>query len=96
MFRGLTITKSDDGAISASIGQLDDSFLPEEGEVTIKVHYAGLNYKDGLCLNGLGALIRDYPRIPGVECAGEVLESSDDRYKDGWKLWDAAWCTQTF
>ena len=53
MFRGLTVTKSDDGVVSASIGQLDDSFLPEEGEVTIKVHYAGLNYKDGLCLNGL-------------------------------------------
>ena len=91
MFRGLTVTKSDDGVVSASIGQLDDSFLPEEGEVTIKVHYAGLNYKDGLCLNGLGALIRDYPRIPGVECAGEVLESRDDRYKPGDKVVMTGW-----
>ena len=91
MFKGLTVNKSEKGEVTASIEQLDDSFLPKEGEVTIRVHYAGLNYKDGLCLNGLGSLIRDYPRIPGVECSGEVLESSDERYKSGDKVVMTGW-----
>ena len=66
-----------------TIENLEDSFLSADGEVIVRVRFAGLNYKDGLCLNGQGGLIREFPRIPGVEFAGEVLKSQDDRYAVG-------------
>jgi acrylyl-CoA reductase (NADPH) len=50
-----------------------------------------LNYKDGLIINGLGKLVRDYPHIPGVDLAGTVIESRDDRYKPGDQVVATGW-----
>jgi len=72
--------------------------LPEGGDVLIAVDYSTLNYKDGLIINGLGKLVRDYPHIPGVDLAGTVISSSDDRYKardqvvaTGWRMGEIWW-----
>lgn len=83
MFKAIVMNQTEDSQPVLSIEHLEDSFLSAEGEVIVRVYYAGLNYKDGLCLNGQGGLIREFPRIPGVEFAGEVLESQDKRYAAG-------------
>ena len=90
-FRALVL-KSDDGkAVAGSVETLERESLPEEGEVLVRVEYSGLNYKDGLCMTGGGRLVRDYPHIPGIDMAGEVLESSDKRYKAGDKVLLTGW-----
>ena len=83
MFKAVVMNQTEDRQPVLTIENLDDSFLSVEGEVIVRVRYAGLNYKDGLCLNGKGGLIREFPRIPGVEFAGEVLKSRDERYAVG-------------
>jgi acrylyl-CoA reductase (NADPH) len=95
-FNALVLNKNDDGVTSAveSVG-LDD--LPE-GDVVIAVDYSTLNYKDGLVLKGLGGLVRNYPHVPGVDCAG-VIESSEsadfaagDRVVlNGWRFGEMCW-----
>jgi len=86
MFKAVVMNQAEDGQSVLSIEQLEEGVLSPDGEVLVAVRYAGLNYKDGLCLNGKGGLIRQFPRIPGVEFAGEVLESRDPRYKTGDKV----------
>lgn len=86
MFKAVVMNQAEDGQSVLSIEQLEEGVLSPDGEVLVAVRYAGLNYKDGLCLNGKGGLIRQFPRIPGVEFAGEVLESRDPRYKAGDKV----------
>ena len=83
MFKAVLMGQTEDRQPVMTIENLEDSFLSADGEVIVRVRYAGLNYKDGLCLNGQGGLIREFPRIPGVEFAGEVLKSQDDRYAVG-------------
>jgi len=64
MFKALLLTEKD-GKVSSQITQLDEERLPE-GDVTVRVQYSTLNYKDGLILNGLGRLVRNYPHVPGA------------------------------
>jgi len=95
-FNALVLNKNDNGIRSAveAVG-LDD--LPE-GDVVIAVDYSTLNYKDGLILKGLGGLVRNYPHVPGIDCAG-VIESSDnskftagDRVVlNGWRVGEVCW-----
>jgi len=81
MFTALLLDQSDDG-VSATVTELDESRLPE-GDVTIDVDFSSLNYKDGMVLNGIGRLVRDYPHVPGVDLAGTVTASDDPRYSPG-------------
>lgn len=83
MFKALIATKSEDHPFAVAIEEIDEGFLPADGDVVVDVHYSTVNYKDGLVLNGKGGLVRDYPRIPGIDFAGVVAESSDDRYQPG-------------
>ncbi|NMO79300.1 MULTISPECIES: acryloyl-CoA reductase [Niallia] len=53
------------------------------GEVVIKVHYSGVNYKDGLASTPDGKIVRSYPHIPGIDLAGIVVSSEDSRFKEG-------------
>lgn len=62
--------------------------LPE-GDVTIRVHYSSVNYKDGLASIPDGKIVRSYPITPGIDLAGEVMESKDSRYQPG----DLVLCT---
>ena len=83
MFKALVVSQSDEQPFKAEVTDVDQSFLSPDGEVLVKVVYSTVNYKDGLVLNGKGGLVRDYPRIPGIDFSGVVEHSSDDRYKPG-------------
>src|SRR5258706_2816599 len=80
-FKALLATQ-DAGKVHASIQQLDRESLPP-GEVTIRVRYSGLNYKDGLAVTGKPGVIRKFPMVPGVDFAGVVEESHAAGFKPG-------------
>ena len=99
MFNALLVEKDEEsGLASASVKQVSEDMLPH-GEVTVAVEYSTVNYKDGLCMSPKGGgLVRSYPHIPGVDYAGTVEASSDDRYKPGdkvvltgWRVGEAHW-----
>ena len=89
MFKALLLEKSDD-KVTSRIAELEESQLPE-GDVLIDVSHSTLNYKDGLVLNGLGGLVRDYPHVPGVDLAGHVAESSHPDYAPGDAVVSTGW-----
>ncbi|MBB4050963.1 acrylyl-CoA reductase (NADPH) [Devosia subaequoris] len=96
-FRALLTEKAEDGTVSSAVQILEDARLPE-GDVTVDIEWAGLNYKDGLCLTGQGGLVRTYPHVAGVDFAGTVRESDDSRYRvgdkvvlTGWRVGEAYW-----
>ena len=89
-FNALVVEKDDAGKTHASVQQLDVEQLPE-GNVTVAVEYSTVNYKDGLCIGPGGGLVRNYPHIPGIDMAGTVEQSSDDRYKAGDKVVLTGW-----
>jgi acrylyl-CoA reductase (NADPH) len=89
MFKAILLNESD-GKVSAELTELDESDLPEE-EVTVAVEYTTLNYKDGMALNGLGRLVRNYPHVPGVDFAGTVEASSNSAWKPGDKVILTGW-----
>src|SRR5690606_12891630 len=55
----------------------------KKGEVRLKVHYSSLNYKDALAVTGAGKILKKFPLIPGIDLAGVVEESADERFKSG-------------
>lgn len=89
MFTALLLEQSDDG-VTAGVTELDESRLPDGG-VMVDVEYSSLNYKDGMILNGIGRLVREYPHIPGVDLAGTVTRSDDDRYSPGDQVICTGW-----
>ncbi len=90
MFNALLVNKNEDGKTSASVQSIAEDDLPE-GNVTVAVEYSTLNYKDGLCIGPGGGLVRNYPHVPGIDLAGTVESSSDDRYKAGDKVVLTGW-----
>lgn len=96
-FNALVVNKLEDGTIQAGVEQLTLDQLPE-GNVTVAVEYSTVNYKDGLCMSSGGGLVRNYPHVPGIDFAGTVESSDDDRYKPGdkvvltgWRVGEAWW-----
>jgi len=83
-YRAIVVDKQGD-AFSVAIKELAESNLPA-GEVTIKVEWSSINYKDGLALSPGGRVLRSYPMVPGVDLAGEVVESADARFSKGQKV----------
>lgn len=91
MFKALVMEQDDEGVASASIKDLSEDQLPE-GNVIVAVEYSTVNYKDGLCLSAKGGgLVRKYPHVPGIDFAGTVEASQDDRYKPGDKVVLTGW-----
>ncbi|MCV6586486.1 MAG: acryloyl-CoA reductase [Marinibacterium sp.] len=98
MINALIVEKDEDsGKTSASVQQIPEDRLPD-GDVTVAVDYSTVNYKDGLCIGPGGGLVRSYPHVPGIDFAGTVETSSDDRYKPGdkvvltgWRVGEAHW-----
>ncbi|WP_413717155.1 acryloyl-CoA reductase [Silicimonas sp. MF1-12-2] len=95
--RALLVEEDDQGQKSASVKEVDESQMPE-ANVTVAVEYSTVNYKDGLCIGPGGGLVRTYPHVPGIDFAGTVEVSSDDRYKPGdkvvltgWRVGEAWW-----
>ena len=88
--KALLVNKDEDGNTSAAVTDLTEDMLPE-GNVTVAVDYSSLNYKDGLCLGSGGGLVRNYPHVPGIDFAGTVDSSDDERYKSGDKVVLTGW-----
>ncbi|KIT15960.1 MDR family oxidoreductase [Jannaschia aquimarina] len=88
--RALLVEKGEDGKTSASVTEVAEADLPE-GDVTVAVEYSTLNYKDGLCIGSGGGLVRNYPHVPGIDFAGTVETSDDERYKPGDKVVLTGW-----
>jgi acrylyl-CoA reductase (NADPH) len=96
MFKAILVNKDDQG-YRAELAQVDESSLPE-GDVKVKVLYSTLNYKDGLAITGKGPVVRSFPMVPGIDFAGEVLESSSTDFKvgdmvllNGWGVGEGHW-----
>lgn len=70
------------GQVSAAVEQLTLDDLPA-GDVTVQIDYSTLNYKDALAITNRGKIVRGYPIVPGIDFAGTVTASSDDRYQPG-------------
>jgi acrylyl-CoA reductase (NADPH) len=88
-FRALVLDQADGKTVSR-FEDLPVSALPP-GEVLVEVAYSTLNYKDGLAITGAGKIVRSFPFVPGIDFAGRVRESSDDRYKPGDEIVLTGW-----
>ena len=75
------IINQDGEKFSREIKEVDKNFL--EGDVLVKVDYSDLNFKDALILNNGGKLVKEFPRIPGIDFSGKVVESKSDNFKEG-------------
>lgn len=96
MFKAVLIEK-DDAGYRATLTDVDDARLPE-GDVTVRVAYSTLNYKDGLAITGKGPVVRKFPMVPGIDLVGVVEESSNAAYKagdavvlNGWGVGEGHW-----
>ncbi|MGI9537207.1 MAG: MDR family oxidoreductase [Desulfocapsaceae bacterium] len=79
-FKAYQITKDDDGQ-KVSFTELTEEALME-GDVTVKVEYSTLNYKDGLAMTGSAPVVRRFPLTPGIDFAGTVISSTNPRFKE--------------
>mgnify|MGYP001461978206 CR=1 FL=1 len=64
------------------VKSIDKNFL-KHGDVTIKVDYSDLNFKDGMILKNGGRLVKEFPHIPGIDFSGQVLDSENSNFKEG-------------
>jgi acrylyl-CoA reductase (NADPH) len=96
MFNAILV-ESDPPPYRASLKKLDDAQLPP-GEVTVRIEYSTLNYKDALAITGKGPVVRRFPMVPGIDFAGTVEHSSHPSYQsgdrvllNGWGVGEAHW-----
>ena len=80
-FKALIINQEGDN-FTREVKSIDKSFL-KHGDVTIKVDYSDLNFKDGMILKNGGRLVKEFPNIPGIDFSGTVLESENSKFKEG-------------
>ena len=91
------VLDEDGGRVHAAIKELPVAALPE-GDVVVAISYSTLNYKDGMIVNGLGRMVRNYPHIPGIDFVGIVEESKSPAFKPGdpviltgWRVGEIHW-----
>ena len=96
MFQGILITKDDSG-YQAQLQSIDEGQLPE-GDVTVRIDWSTLNYKDGLAVTGKSPVVRRFPMVPGIDFAGTVTASSHGAWKagdrvilNGWGVGETHW-----
>ena len=80
-YRALVVDRRD-GEHSAGIATLTEADLPE-GEVTVRIDYSCLNYKDGLALTGRAPIVRKPPMTAGIDFAGTVERSESPAFAPG-------------
>ena len=80
-FKALVINNQNEN-FTRSIQELDVSAL-KDGNVLVKVDYSSLNYKDAMILKDGGRIVRSFPFVPGIDFAGNVVESEDANFKSG-------------
>jgi acrylyl-CoA reductase (NADPH) len=88
-FRAIRIDKAEKGT-TVALTQFDEAELME-GNVTVRVEWSALNYKDGLAVTGKAPVVRRFPMIAGIDFAGTVEQSSDPQWKPGDKVICTGW-----
>ncbi len=84
MFKALLIEK-DEAGYRAGVKDIDDAVLSAD-DVTVRVAFSTLNYKDGLALTGKAPVVRKFPLVAGIDFAGSVEHSSHAGFKPGDKV----------
>ncbi len=79
------VTEETNGEFTSSIQSKTIGELPQ-GELLVKVHYSSLNYKDALSATGNKGVTRQYPHTPGIDAAGEVVQSQGNTFSAGDKV----------
>ena len=80
-FNALVVNKQEDQfSLQVEKQTLEDL---SKGEVLIRVHYSGVNYKDSLATIPDGNIVSTYPQVPGIDLAGVVVTSEDSQFKEG-------------
>lgn len=82
MFKALLINKTDDTGYTCALSEVDEALLPA-GDVTVRIDWSTINYKDGLAITGKSPVVRSFPMVPGIDFAGTVTESGHPRWKAG-------------
>ncbi|MDA9637703.1 oxidoreductase [Candidatus Pelagibacter sp.] len=88
-FKALIINQEGEN-FTREVKSIDKSFL-KHGDVTVKVEYSDLNYKDGMILKNGGRLVKEFPHIPGIDFSGTVLESENQKFKTGDEIILTGW-----
>ncbi len=81
MFKAILVERGEQ-TYRASLTDLEESRLPP-GDVTVRIEYSTLNYKDALAITGKSPVVRQFPMVPGIDFAGTVEESSHASYRPG-------------
>lgn len=81
MFNAMLIEKDDQG-YRTTVKKVNEAVLPE-GDVTVKVLYSTLNYKDALAITGKAPVVRSFPMVPGIDLVGIVESSDSDKFSVG-------------
>ena len=89
MFNAILIER-DAQPYRAGINKLDEAQLPA-GDVTVRVEFSTLNYKDALAISGKAPVVRQFPMVPGIDFAGTVEHSSNAAYQSGDKVLLNGW-----
>jgi acrylyl-CoA reductase (NADPH) len=91
------VLREEGGKVVPRLEEIDEEQLPA-GDVTVRVEYSTLNYKDGMILEGQGRLVRQYPHVPGIDFAGTVERSGAAEFKPGdpviltgWRVGEVHW-----
>ncbi len=88
-FKALVLNQDGEN-FTREIKSVDKSFL-KHGDVAVKVHYSGLNYKDALILKNGARLVKEFPHIPGIDFSGVVEESKHEKFKQGDEIILTGW-----
>lgn len=83
MFKALFLQKDAEGNFKAGIETLDESQLPESGDVLVKISHSTLNYKDGLAICNKSPVVRTWPMVAGIDGAGIVIGSNNQAFQEG-------------
>ena len=96
MFDAIYLSRESEGT-RAELRRLDDSMLLA-GDVEVRVSYSSVNFKDALAITGQGAVVREWPMVPGVDLAGVIDRSEHPAWKrgehvvvTGWGLGETHW-----
>jgi acrylyl-CoA reductase (NADPH) len=88
-FKAIRIDKAEKGT-TAALTQFDDAELMD-GDVTVRVEWSTVNYKDGLAVTGKAPVVRRFPMIAGIDFAGTVEQSTHPQWKAGDKVVSTGW-----
>jgi acrylyl-CoA reductase (NADPH) len=94
VFKAIVVEKAESGT-KAALTDFDEANLMD-GDVTVRVEYSTVNYKDGLAVTGKGPVVRRFPMIAGIDFAGTVESSTHANWKPGDKVILNGWgCGET-